>query len=232
MNDCVIKMPNYGDPSYWEKRYEEQKGKTFDWLEDYESLKLIIENLIDKSAKILILGCGNAELGEDMYQDGYHNIANMDISSVVIQQMTDRNLEKPEMTWSVMDVRDLKYETQTFDLAIDKSTIDALLCGEDAYINVARMTKEVQRVLKVGGYYMAISYGIPETRLDHFGWKHLHWDVSHQVLNEGTENPHYVYLCRKKEGAEEIAEANWREVEESLNEDKEKLSADEGEEIV
>ena len=42
-----------------------------------------------------------------------------------------------------MDVRNLQFDTEDFDIAIDKSTIDALLCGEEAYLNVARMTKEV-----------------------------------------------------------------------------------------
>jgi ubiquinone/menaquinone biosynthesis C-methylase UbiE len=214
-------MPNYGDPDYWEKRYEEQKGKTFDWLEDYESLKSIIKGLVDQSARILVLGCGNAELGEDMYNDGYKNINNIDISKVVIDQMISRNTDRPEMTWEVMDVRELKFPSNTFDIAIDKSTIDALLCGEDAYVNVALMTREVQRVLKVGGYYMVISYGVPDTRLDHFNWKFLHWDVSHQVLNEGTDNPHYIYLCRKKPGADEIPQENWDEVIRTLTEDKE-----------
>lgn len=60
-----------------------------------------------------------------------------------------------------MDVTDLKYESNTYDFAVDKSTIDALLCGDDSFLNVAKMTREVQRVLKVGGYYMAISYGSP-----------------------------------------------------------------------
>ena len=46
----------------------------------------------------------------------------------------------------------MKYDDNTFDLAIDKSTIDALLCGEKSFLNVAMMTKEVQRVLKEGGY--------------------------------------------------------------------------------
>jgi EEF1A lysine methyltransferase 4 len=224
-------MPNYGDPEYWEKRYEEQQGRTFDWLEDYQTLKPIIKELINLDGKILILGCGNAELGEEMYQDGYINIENIDISAVVIQQMKDRNIEKPGMNWSVMDVRDLKFPSNYFDLAIDKSTIDALLCGDKAYINVAKMTKEVQRVLKVGGAYMVISYGIPETRLDHFQWKHLHWDLSHQVLNEGTENPHYVYLCRKKEGADEICQQNWEEIEESLCEEDQAVQLEDDENI-
>ena len=35
-----------------------------------------------------------------------------------------------------MDCRDLKYNDEYFDLIIDKSTIDALLCGDKAYLNV------------------------------------------------------------------------------------------------
>jgi ubiquinone/menaquinone biosynthesis C-methylase UbiE len=66
-----------------------------------------------------------------------------------------------------MDVRDLKYEDNSFDLAIDKSTIDALLCGDNSYLNVAIMTKEIQRILKVGGIYMIVSYGQPENRTFH-----------------------------------------------------------------
>ena len=214
-------MPNYGDPEYWEKRYEEQEGRTFDWLEDYEALKDMIESIASRESKILMLGCGNAEISEDMYNDGYKHIHNIDISAVVIEQMKSRNYNKPEMTWEVMDVTDLKLPPNSYDLAIDKSTIDALLCGEDAYLNVAKMTREVQKVLKVGGYYMAISYGTPETRLEHFGWDHLSFEVSTQVVSEDTDNPHYVYLCKKKEGADQVANEKWAEVEELLKEEEE-----------
>ena len=98
-----------------------------------------------------------------MYDEGYRNIWNMDISSVVIEQMRERNSERGEMVWEVMDVREMRYEDAFFDIAIDKSTIDALLCGEQAFINVAKMTKEVQRVLKVNGFYFVVSYGQPQT---------------------------------------------------------------------
>ena len=66
-----------------------------------------------------------------------------------------------------MDVMDLTYDDKTFDLVIDKSTIDALLCGDYSFLNVALMTKEIQRVLKTGGIYMIISYGQPENRVFH-----------------------------------------------------------------
>ncbi len=66
-----------------------------------------------------------------------------------------------------MDVRDLQYDDEHFDVIIDKSTMDALLCGDQSFLNVAIMTKEVQRVLKTGGVYIVISYGQPENRIAH-----------------------------------------------------------------
>lgn len=77
-----------------------------------------------------------------------------------------------------MDVRDIKYDNETFDLIIDKSTIDALLCGESSFASVATMLKEVQRVLKTGGVYMIISYGPPDNRLFHLERSHLKLDIS------------------------------------------------------
>jgi len=155
-------MPNYGDATYWDDRYTQQKQTTFDWLESWSDVKESIERnavngcyqdqcLVNKdqlvairnATKTLNLGCGNSVMCEDMYDDGYLHISNMDISSVCIDQMKGRNSQRrPEMDWEVMDVRDLKYPNETFDLIVDKSTIDALLCGNYAYFNVAVMMKE------------------------------------------------------------------------------------------
>lgn len=206
-------MPNYGDKSYWEERYKSPEYATFDWLENYSTLKDIIANLnINKeSGRILNLGCGNSEFSENMYDDGYHNIKNIDISTNVINLMSERCKDRKEMTYEVMDVRDIKYESNTFDLAIDKSTIDALLCGEDAFINVAKMIKEVQRVLKVGGYYMIISYGAPNYRVCHLKRKFEKFKIEilkiekDFVEDEGYDKHHYIYLCQKLEGADEVS---------------------------
>lgn len=171
-------MPQYGEPDYWDKRYSQQKDKSFDWLENWDALKPLIEKLITKDAKILMLGCGNANISEEMYRDGYEFIDNIDISAVVINEMKERTIDLINMTWEVMDVMDMRYESNTYDIAIDKSTIDALLCGSNAFLNVARMTREVQRVLKPGGYYFVISYGKPDNRTFHFQRKHLDFKVT------------------------------------------------------
>ena len=206
-------MPNYGDTSYWEERYKNSEDSTFDWLENYSTLKEIIDSLkIPKdSGRILNLGCGNSEFSENMYDDGYHHIKNIDISHNVINLMNSRVKDRKEMTYEVMDVRDIKYENNYFDLAIDKSTMDALLCGDDAFINVAKMIKEIQRVLKVGGYYMIISYGAPKYRLLHLKRKFDKFKIEilkiekDFVEEEGYDKHHYIYLCQKLEGADDIS---------------------------
>ena len=156
-------MPNYGEPDYWDQRYSKNDGSMFDWLEDWHSLKSMLSEIMKPDSKILVVGCGNAELSENMYDDGFHNISNIDISSVVIKQMSERNKDRTEMKYEVMDCTNMKFPDNYFDIAIDKSTIDALLCGDNAYLMVAKLTKEVQRVLKTDGVYVAISYGKPES---------------------------------------------------------------------
>ena len=233
-------MPNYGDPKYWENRYKNSKS-TFDWLEDYNSLKSIISDLIPEENKkfssILNLGCGNSLLCEEMYDDGYKNIINIDLSETVIKYMEKRNKEiRKKLKFFVMDCRELNINNNSIDLAIDKSTIDALLCGENSFINVAKMLKEVQRVLKIGGYYLMISYGCPENRLIHIERKFLGFDIKifkivknekveismnennnnnnnfNKDDNNNFESSHYVYICKKKNNADYLSNKYYKTI--------------------
>lgn len=70
------------------------------------------------------------------------------------------------MQFDVMDVRDMKYKDGQFDLIIDKSTIDSLMCSENPLMNVTKMIEEGYRVLAEGGYYLAVSYS--GSRMEHF----------------------------------------------------------------
>ena len=68
-----------------------------------------------------------------------------------------------------MDVINMEqFSNLYFDLVIDKGTLDALLCGDYSFLKAAFMLKEVQRVLKINGIYLAISYGTPVNRVFHF----------------------------------------------------------------
>ena len=130
--------------------------------------------------------------------------------------MIEKNKDqRPEMAWKVMDITDMsEFATDSFDLAIDKSTIDALLCGDDYLLKVALMLKESQRVLKPGGHYFAISYGKPESRVSHFIRGFLSWDRREFILYEGDieteeekeEKSHWIYVNQVRDDANEISE--------------------------
>ena len=118
-----------------------------------------------------------------------------------------------------MDITDMReFESNSFDLAIDKSTIDALLCGDDSFLKVAEMLKETQRVLKVGGTYFAVSYGKPESRSFHFVQPFLSFELREFILydqnvcqteEDKQEKSHFIYACIKNEDADEMAEIHF-----------------------
>lgn len=105
-------------------------------------------------------------LSEEMYEDGYENITNIDYSSKVIGQMNERCKSKcPKMTFKVMDVLDLKeFAPGEFNAVIDKGTLDSVLCGDNSVPCAEKMMNEIFRVLSPGGFYICTSYGDPEHR--------------------------------------------------------------------
>ena len=112
----------------------------------------------------------------------------------------------------------MTYESNMFDLIIDKSTMDALLCGDDAFINLSLMLKECWRVLKVGSVYLGISYGSPENRRLHYQSPHLSFKQSiieippHKKENSVSQSiltfkqTHYVYVNIKNPDADAVCE--------------------------
>lgn len=61
------------------------------------------------SNTVLIVGCGNSALSENMYDNGLQNLINIDISDVVIKQMTDRHkIGRPNMTFQKMDATQVR----------------------------------------------------------------------------------------------------------------------------
>ncbi|GAA0144635.1 methyltransferase [Lithospermum erythrorhizon] len=116
-------------------------------------------------------------LSEDMVKDGYEDIMNTDISSVVIEMMKLKNEQIPQLKYMQMDVRDMSFfPDESFDSIIDKGTLDSLMCGTNAPICAAQMLGEVSRLLKPGGVYILITYGDPKVRIPHlkryvYSWK-------------------------------------------------------------
>ena len=100
-----------------------------------------------------------------------------------------------------------------FDIIIDKATMDALLC--DSFENFAETMIECQRVIKTGGYYVAISFAHPDDREFHFKRDHLKFDIK-TLTSDLNGVRYYIYICQKMPGADEAAKMNWLKVREQV----------------
>ena len=57
-----------------------------------------------------------------------------------------------------------QFEDKTFDVVIDKGTLDSVLCGDGSAPNAEQMLSEISRVLTDEGVFICISYGVKDTR--------------------------------------------------------------------
>ncbi|XP_020700456.1 EEF1A lysine methyltransferase 4 isoform X2 [Dendrobium catenatum] len=173
----------YGDAEYWDARYWEQAGSSFDWYQRFSALRPFINKFIPSCSKILMVGCGNARISEDMVKDGYVDIMNIDISSIVIEMMRKRCMHIPQLKYLQMDVRDMSFfEDESFDSVIDKGTLDSLMCSTDASFSAFLMIEEVNRLLKPGGIYMLITYGDPSVRIPHLNQPGCCWKITLYII--------------------------------------------------
>ncbi|XP_022761872.1 methyltransferase-like protein 13 isoform X2 [Durio zibethinus] len=80
------------------------------------------------SLQILVPGCGNSRLSEHLYDAGFKDITNIDFSKVVISDMLRRNVrDQPNMRWRVMDMTQMQFTDDTFNVVLDKGGLDALM---------------------------------------------------------------------------------------------------------
>lgn len=109
---------------------------------------------------ILVVGCGNSTLSMNLYDAGYRNITNIDISEVVIKQMRELNKSKrPDLQYEVMDVTKMTYPDEKFSVVLDKGTLDAIMpdTKEPTMEVVNKFFTEIKRVLRNGGRFVCIS---------------------------------------------------------------------------
>ena len=144
---------------YWEQFFQ-KRAAPFEWYGEYLDLCHILHKYIKQQNNVLVVGCGNSKLSEGLYDSGCRKIENIDISEVVIKQMSAKNKDKrPLMKYHTMDMLNMSYEDSTFDCVIDKGTLDAICVNEqnETLTKVTTMFSEIKRVLKSGGRYVCIT---------------------------------------------------------------------------
>lgn len=173
-------VERYASSDYWDDRFEIEHHK--DWLVDYRSIKKEIGSHVSKACvrlkkersglNVLVLGCGNSRLSENMHDDGFERVTSADFSPVVIHRMKCKYaMSHPAMRWVVADSGDMSmFSRDEFDLVIEKSHLDVVAndrgCLWDPPLEtvrkVSKSLREISRVLTSdGGLYLAILWMQP-----------------------------------------------------------------------
>ncbi|XP_046388750.1 EEF1A lysine methyltransferase 4-like [Ischnura elegans] len=191
---------SYKDVNYWNDRYT--KEDSYDWFKSYDAFKHLIKACVSSDDRILMLGCGNSKLSELMYEDGYRNIVNVDYSEVVINRMKEKCMNMAGMTWEVMDIRSMSYSDESFDIVIEKGTLDAMLVddspwhiSEENSALIDTILTQVSRILKDQGRFISVTFTQPHFRIPMLINRKYEWDVEQKSFGEFVQ--YFFYLCTK-----------------------------------
>ena len=185
----------YDSEKYWDQRYNniEKYSDTYDWYFNPKKILKLFNN-IEKNKKILVVGCGNSLLSEELYNYGFNNnnIYNIDISEVIIRYQIEKYKDY-KMKWFKGNITNLyNLKKNIFDIIIDKGTIDTLACRD--YKNVQKSLYEIINVLKSNGIFILISFS--KERINF-----LDVNLINPIKIENirtVDNPLYLYIIQKK----------------------------------
>ncbi|XP_014663422.1 PREDICTED: methyltransferase-like protein 13 [Priapulus caudatus] len=140
-----------------------------------------------------------------MFDNGFIHITNVDYSDVVIQNMALTHEHCcSEMKWKVMDIRDMsEFQSSTFDVVIEKGTLDAMLVEEkdpwhlsdDGKALTTDILSEVARVTTQCGKFISVTFSQPHFRVPLL-MKVLHgWSVQPETF--GNAFSYFFYVATK-----------------------------------
>lgn len=193
----------YLNPQYWDERFSTEEH--YEWFKDYSHFQHLIKQHVKPCSSVLELGCGNSQLCENLYNDGVTELTCIDISAVAVEKMQKRLLSKgyPDIRVVEADMLDLPFGDESFDVVIEKGTMDVLFVDSGdpwnprpATLNkVMAMLKGVHRVLKPDGVFISITFGQPHFRRPIFGAPEFNWSMEWSTFGDGF---HYFFYILKK----------------------------------
>eukprot|EP00041_Stephanoeca_diplocostata_P006842 m.94866 g.94866 ORF g.94866 m.94866 type:complete len:265 (-) comp16574_c0_seq2:271-1065(-) len=227
--------------SFWNERYSREKTNSFEWFGGYdvsgELLTATIRSVLQKRSSvnyghcrhhisILDIGCGASELVPSLIKDfddssGFLTAVAIDFSDVATRQMLDKHVDLcTSGRLSLVDVdilERLPFIEASFDVVVDKGTLDAILHGYTQHtsfsLNIEReamlrkVLTQIDGVVRPGGALFMVTDEPPEVRMDVLNaifcgrnsgedYPKTPWTVSCRAIYEG-EYEYFVYECIK-----------------------------------
>jgi len=223
-DEQVEKMNNsftYANPRYWDEYYKKTgEDERFDWYVSWDTkiketafapmhigekqtatkLSDIVKTYLKPESNILMLGCGNSDMSAKMYKAGFEQIVNIDISEQLMQNLREKQeASMPKMKWLYMNASDMRFDAASFDVTVDKGTLDAVEQNKEL---VQGAVRESHRILRPGGLFVSITFNSAAIRVDSQLQKDVRWSACYthpidKISIEGKETLFFVHVCVK-----------------------------------
>lgn len=193
--ELLTTLGDFTSKENWDKFFTIRgTGDSFEWYAEWTELhhpllSLLAGNDENHSSssspllKILVPGCGNSKLSENLYDAGFKEITNIDFSKVVISDMLRRNVrDRPGMRWRVMDMTQMQLADESFDVVLDKGGLDALMEPELGPKLGNQYLSEVKRVLNFEGKFICLTLAESHVLALLFSKFRFGWKMSVQAI--------------------------------------------------
>ncbi|HQT26777.1 MAG TPA: class I SAM-dependent methyltransferase [Burkholderiales bacterium] len=199
--------------THWEKVYSTKSADSVSWYQPHaeQSLRLITETNVPRSASIIDVGGGASTLVDDLVEEGYSDLAVLDLSASALAAARKRMGSKAEsVKWIEANILDARLPDHAFDIWHDRAVFHFLTSPEERSTYV----ETVLRAVKPGGHVIVATFaedgplqcsGLPVMRYDpeglhsEFGEPFMllgHQKEEHHTPSGGIQNFIYCY-CKK-----------------------------------
>ena len=206
-------VPAFGTRAFWDQNALDPADEYVEWLASFDEFAPVLRACCGPTAAVVHVGCGISSLSRDMHDDGcaHHQLATDYSSQCMQQQQVLCGETRPALGNAVMDATRLGLRGRCVDVVVDKCTLDAMFCDDDAESGIPAMADEVRRVLRPRGVWLVLSLNPPR-------------EVVPLLRGEGARPPllvacqvvfcgngmGYAYTCKLDESAAVLSEAELR----------------------
>ncbi|CAF1025498.1 unnamed protein product, partial [Didymodactylos carnosus] len=165
--DDSFKNIDFSKQTYWNKRFECEDE--YEWFCNFDRLNPVLKEYFINSSMtnhLLHLGCGTSQLAEHLYNKGYCKwITNIDYSPQVMEKMLKKSTYH-NINWLVVDIRLMPFVNNTFDIIIEKGTLDVFFVGEHDLWHPSetimklmdQVLTKISECLTAGGTFISITF--------------------------------------------------------------------------
>lgn len=137
---------------YWSDKYEKEQT-AWDIGHVSTPLKAYIDQLENKSLKILIPGAGNSYEAEYLFNQGFHNVFVMDVSELPLGNLKNRVPNFPQKN---LLLQDFFKHTGQYDLILEQT----FFCALDPKLREI-YSEQMVKLLKPTGKLVGLLFNIP-----------------------------------------------------------------------